>query len=302
MRQLVVISGKGGTGKTTLVGAFAALATNPVLADCDVDAANLRLLLDPQTLEEGDFTGPLEPRIDAAACTGCGACVEACVFGALATEDDVAALDPVVCEGCGLCARVCPAEAIAMERVVAGRWFVAATRFGPLVHARLGVAQENSGKLVTLVRRKAAELAEAEDAAWLLVDGSPGIGCPVIASLAGADGVLAVAEPTLSGQSDLGRVLDLAAHFQIPALVCVNKWDINPGLAEAMEADAQRRGCRLAGRIPYDDAVPRSVVQGKPLVEFDDGPAAQAARDVWRASEDALAHEPAEGKDTDGEG
>ena len=288
MRQLVVISGKGGTGKTTVVGSFAALAERPVLADCDVDAADLHLLLAPEVQEQGEFTGPKEPVIDAARCTGCGACVEHCVFGALALDGETAVLDGIACEGCGLCARVCPAEAIEMRPVVAGRWFVSRTRFGPLSHAKLGVAQENSGKLVTLVRNKAAELAEQRDAPWLLIDGSPGIGCPVIASLAGADAALIVTEPTLSGKSDLLRVARLAGHFGIQALVCVNKWDINEAIAAEIEAECEAAGYRLVGRIPHDAAVPRSIVAGVPLIEYDNGPAAQAVRQVWESVAGAL--------------
>lgn len=283
MKQLVVISGKGGTGKTTIVGSFAALAERPVLADCDVDAADLHLLLSPDIREERDFAGPLNPVIDGNLCTGCGLCVERCAFAALMLNDEgIAQLDEIACEGCALCSRVCPAEAIQMRRVIAGRWFVSDTRFGPLVHAKLGVAQENSGKLVTLVRSKAAEIAEQRGAPWLLVDGAPGIGCPVIASLAGASAILIVTEPTLSGKSDMGRVARLAAHFSIPALVCVNKWDINEGIAEEIEAEAKAGGYRVVGRVPYDPAVPRSIVEGVPLVETDDGPAAQAVRALWQ--------------------
>ena len=289
MRQLVVISGKGGTGKTTIVGSFAALAERPVLADCDVDAADLHLLLSPDIREERDFAGPLNPVIDGNLCTGCGVCVERCAFNALALNGrGTAELDEIACEGCALCSHVCPADAIQMRRVIAGRWFVSDTRFGPLVHAKLGVAQENSGKLVTLVRNKAAEIAEQRGAPWLLVDGAPGIGCPVIASLAGASAALIVTEPTLSGKSDMGRVARLAAHFQIPALVCVNKWDINEGITEEVEAEGRSGGYRLAGRIPYDPAVPRSIVEGVPLVETDDGPAAQAVRALWQTVAAAL--------------
>jgi len=290
MKQLVVISGKGGTGKTTVVGAFAALAPNPVLADCDVDAADLHLLLAPTVREQGDFDGPIEPVVDPEQCTACGRCVEACVFDAiaLADPDGKATPDPISCEGCGLCARVCPAEAITLHRVIAGRWFVSDTRFGPLAHAKLGVAQENSGKLVTLVRNKAAELGGQRGAPWLLIDGSPGIGCPVIASLAGADAVLVVTEPTLSGKSDMERVASLAAHFAIPTLVCVNKWDINEDLTREIEAYCSNGGPRLAGRIPYDPAVPRSIVAGEPLTEHSDGPAACAVRELWNTVENLV--------------
>jgi len=290
MKQLVVISGKGGTGKTTVVGSFAALAERPVLTDADVDAADLHLLLSPTLRHTEDFTGPLRPVFDERVCTACGLCVEKCAYGALkANGVSVPEMDSIACEGCALCSFVCPTLAITMRRVVAGRWFVSDTRFGPLVHARLGVAQENSGKLVTLVRSRAAEIAEERGADWLLVDGSPGIGCPVIASLAGASAVLIVTEPTLSGKSDLGRVARLAAHFSIPTLVCVNKWDINEALTSEIEAESEAAGCRIVGRIPYDDAVPRSIVQGVSLVESDNGPAAQAVRCLWWAVADAVA-------------
>jgi MinD superfamily P-loop ATPase len=281
MTQLVILSGKGGTGKTVVAASFAALAERPVLADCDVDAADLHLVLDPQVRDQGEFTGPVEPDIDPERCTGCGLCVEKCFTDALALRDGLAVLDPVACEGCALCLHLCPAQAIVMRPVVAGQWFVSDTRFGPLAHARLGVAQENSGKLVTLVRTKAAEIAEQRRAPWLLVDGSPGIGCPVIASLAGADAVLIVSEPTLSGQSDLRRVAQLAGHFGIPVHVCVNKWDINEATTGQIEAKCRREGWHVAGRIPYDDAVPRAIVAGKPLVEHSDGPAARAVRELW---------------------
>jgi MinD superfamily P-loop ATPase len=289
MKQLVVISGKGGTGKTTVVGSFAALAERPVLADCDVDAADLHLLLAPDVKEEADFAGPVNPVIDSDLCTGCGVCVEHCTFDAIALNDEGGAqLDEIACEGCALCSCVCPVDAITMQQTIAGRWFVSETRFGAMAHARLGVAQENSGKLVTLVRNKAAEIAEQRDAPWLLVDGAPGISCPVIASLAGADCVLIVAEPTLSGKSDMERVARLAAHFNIPVLVCVNKWDINEAITGEIEAECGANGHQLVGRIPYDPAVPRSIVDAVPLVEHSTGPAAQAVRVLWARIEAAV--------------
>ena len=293
MKQLVVISGKGGTGKTTVAASFVALAKNVVAADCDVDAANLHLLLNPQVREEEDFVGHREPRFDPEKCTGCGACVENCAFEALSLEDGFPRFDPFACEGCGLCARVCPTEAVDLHPVVTGQFFVSETRYGPLVHARLGVGQENSGKLVTQVRSRAAELAESNGARWLIVDGAPGIGCPVIASLAGADAVLVVSEPTPAGRSDAERVLRLASHFEIPALLCVNKWDLNPDEAAALERaacamDLRPRPLCFVGRIPYDSAVPGSLCEGSPLVETTNGPAAQAIRGLWAKVAEAL--------------
>ena len=287
MKQLVILSGKGGTGKTSLAAAFAHLAqesqapVRAVLADADVDAANLGLVLRPERLETHDFTGGSLAIIDPLLCQSCGTCEQVCRFDAILPGSTTYRVDPIACEGCALCSFVCPVQAITMRRVVAGQWFVSDTRFGPLVHAKLGVAQENSGKLVTLVRNRATEIAEETGAPWLLIDGSPGIGCPVIASLAGADAVLIVTEPTLSGKSDLGRVAWLAAYFRIRALVCVNKWDINESLTSEIEAESEAGGCRIVGRIPYDDAVPRSIVQGVPLVEHDDGPASRAVRALW---------------------
>jgi MinD superfamily P-loop ATPase len=282
MRSLVVLSGKGGTGKTTVVGSFAALSERPVLADCDVDAANLHLLLSPEVREAQDFTASKRPVINPGCCTGCEVCVENCAFGALKLDaDGVAEVDPYACEGCGLCARLCAASAIEMEPTVSGRWFVSDTRYGPLVHARLRPAEENSGRLVTVVRQRAAEIAEARAAPWLIVDGAPGIGCPVIASLAGAKSVLIVTEPTVAGRSDLRRVAQLVRHFDLSVLVCVNKWDLHGALTAEIEAECRDRGYALVGRVPYDDAVPRSIADGVPLVEWDDGPASQATRSVW---------------------
>jgi MinD superfamily P-loop ATPase len=290
MKQLVVVSGKGGTGKTVLSASFAALAGGTaVLADLDVDAANLHLLLRPDVRERHEFFGGKKARVDEERCTACGDCLTVCRFDAVsAAAEGKARIDQLACEGCGLCARVCGPAAIAMEPCLSGEWFVSETRFGPFVHARLGVAQENSGKLVTEVRKKAREIGERDGRGLLIMDGSPGIGCPVIASLAGTDRALIVTEPTLSGLHDLERVAGLAGHFGVRAACAVNKHDINAAQSDRIEAWCSARGIRLAGRIPFDVAVPESIARGLPLVEHAPGPAAAAVRELWESLREEL--------------
>lgn len=291
MKELVVLSGKGGTGKTSLVAAFAALAERKVLADCDVDAADLHLILTPRTLQVQEFQGRRRARIVPDRCAGCGACAEFCRFGAIAFDGPgneaigrTYRVDPLACDGCGVCGHVCPSQAVEFSIGRDGEWYISETRHGPLVHARLDPGGENSGKLVTLVRQHARAVAEERDLDLLVVDGSPGIGCPVIASVAGTDLVLGVAEPTLSGQHDLERLAGLTAHFRIPMAVCLNRADLNPEIASATERWCQARGIRLVGRIPYDPVFNQAQEQRKSVVEVGDGPAARALRDVWQAT------------------
>jgi MinD superfamily P-loop ATPase len=285
VKELLIISGKGGTGKTTVLGSFAVLAQNEVLADADVDAPNLHLLLSPQPVEERDYSGAKLAVIDEAKCTQCGRCEEVCEFAAIRDFH----VDERRCEGCGTCALICPVGAIAMEEQVTGRLYLSDTRYGPLAHARLLAGAEASGKLVTEVRELARQVAVERSADLILTDGSPGIGCPVIASLSGVDAALAVTEPTPSGLHDLGRVLQVAAHFRVPAAVCVNKWDINSEVTEEIEQLALEMNAKPLGRIPFDEAVVDSTGEGVPLVEHDDGPAAQAIRALWtRIAEDGL--------------
>ncbi len=279
-RQLVVISGKGGTGKTSVVAAFAALAGGAVLADCDVDAADLHLVLQPTLGAERDFTGCEQAAIDPAACTGCGRCAEVCRFAAVLADDDTYTVDPIACEGCGLCARVCPAAAVAMTPVVNGAWSVSETRFGPLVHARLGVAEDNSGKLVTLVRNEARAVAEQRGIELVIVDGAPGIGCPVIASLTGADAVLLVTEPSVSGRHDLGRVLQVVKQFRLPFAVCVNKADLNPGMTQRIRGEAGESGAAFVATVDYDPDVTRAQVQGVDIITHG-GRAATEIEHLW---------------------
>jgi MinD superfamily P-loop ATPase len=290
MKQLVVISGKGGTGKTVLSASFAALAENVVLADVDVDASNLHLLLRPEILERHEFIGGAKARVDERGCTACGRCLTVCRFDAISADRSGRALiDPLACEGCGLCARVCDVAAIAMEPCVSGEWFVSRTRFGPFVHARLGIAQENSGKLVTEVRKRAREIGEREGRGLLIMDGSPGIGCPVIASLTGTDLALIVTEPTPSGVHDMDRLAELTRHFKIRTVCAINKFDLNPANAETIESWCAGRGIPLVGKIPFDEDVIMTVGRGVPLVEASGGAAAQGVRKTWNKIKEQLA-------------
>ena len=280
--ELVVISGKGGTGKTSVVASFAVLAHSVVVADCDVDAADLHLVLAPEILETHTFVSGHEAVIRQADCDSSGTCKEVCRFGAVIAGEGSAAfvIDPLACEGCGVCVELCPTRAIDFVEKTCGEWFVSTTPSGPMVHARLGIAAENSGKLVSTVRNEAKKVAARNGSGTILVDGPPGIGCPVIAAITGADGVLVVTEPTVSGAHDMERVLELAAHFQIPAAVCVNRWDLHPEGAERIEAHARDHGAIIAGRIRYDAAVTRAQVEGRSVVELGGG-AADDIRVVW---------------------
>ena len=284
MKELVIISGKGGTGKTSVTASFAVLAEKAVLADCDVDAADLHLVLKPDVRERHDFRSGHEAVIREADCTGCGVCLDLCRFDAVRTHETEAGarcvVDPVACEGCGVCVRFCPEQAIDFPERLCGEWMVSDTRCGPMVHARLGVAAENSGKLVATVRQEARRIAEEQGRNLVIVDGPPGIGCPVIASLSGAAQVLVVTEPTVSGEHDLARVLKLAAHFGIPASICVNKWDLNPEMTERIEKQARTVGANVAGRIRYDRSVTQAQIQERAVVEID-APCAEDIRALW---------------------
>jgi MinD superfamily P-loop ATPase len=282
VQELVIISGKGGTGKTSVAASFAVLAAGrAVIADCDVDAADMHLVLAPKILESADFKSGHEAVIRRETCTVCGLCAELCRFGAVKLlPDNAYRVDPVACEGCGVCVRFCPAAAIAFPERLCGEWMVSETRCGTMVHACLGVAAENSGKLVSLVRREARRIAEEKGLPLLVTDGPPGIGCPVIASVTGASQVLVVTEPTVSGEHDLERVLKLAHFFDIPTSVCVNKWDINPEMTDRIEKKASEAGARVAGRIRYDRAVTSAQIQAKAVVETD-APSAADIRNVW---------------------
>lgn len=277
MKELAVLSGKGGTGKTSLVASFAALARSKVLCDCDVDAADLHLVLQPHIREDHEFWSGQVAVIDEGKCTQCNLCQELCRFDAIHDFK----VDPISCEGCGFCSYICPAEAITMKENMSGRWFIADTRYGPLVHAKLGIAQENSGKLVATVRRQAREITERDGIDYIISDGPPGIGCPVISSLSGADLALLVTEPTLSGIHDLDRVLGVCRHFGVPALVCVNKYDINEDNTRKIEEYCLSQKLMVGPKISYDDVFTKAIVKGIPVVEYSQGVVSHEIESLW---------------------
>jgi MinD superfamily P-loop ATPase len=278
MKQIVVISGKGGTGKTVITGAFAALAKNKVMADCDVDAADLHLLLAPDIKERHDFRSGLSAFIDKEKCIKCGKCRQICRFNAITDNLDV---DPVACEGCAFCSYICPVGAIKMQENLAGEWYISETRFGPMVHAKLGIAEENSGKLVSLVRKQAKSLAEKNNCDWVLVDGAPGTGCPVIASLSGIDCAVVVTEPTLSGLHDALRVIEVTRHFNVSSKLVINKYDLNIYMSDKIEKHCRENGIELMGRVKFDKSVVRAMVEGKTIMEYKDSPVKHAIQSIW---------------------
>jgi MinD superfamily P-loop ATPase len=277
MKEVVVLSGKGGTGKTSIAGSFAALAKNKVLVDCDVDAADLHLILQPNTQQEQEFWSGQEAVIDKEKCIQCDLCSSSCRFEAIKDFQ----VDPVSCEGCGFCSHVCPVGAITMKDCLAGHWFISDTRYGCLVHARLGTAQENSGKLVATVRKEARKIAERDKLELIISDGPPGIGCPVISSLSGANLAVLVTEPTLSGIHDLERVLGVCRFFAVPALVCINKYDINVENTRKIESYCGNEKIEVFAKIPFDNVVTEAMIKGLPVVEFSNGKVSQEIEKLW---------------------
>jgi MinD superfamily P-loop ATPase len=289
---LAIVSGKGGTGKTTIAAAFAALAKNKVMVDCDVDAADLHLLLQPKILTQEKYFGGRSPRVDLDKCTQCGLCTEVCRFHAI----NNGVVDSVSCEGCGFCSHICPEYAIMMEEAFSGDWFVSETTYGPFVHARLGIGEENSGKLVTVVRKKAMEVAQERGLELILIDGPPGIGCPVTASLTGVHLILAITEPTLSGIHDLERVLKLAEHFKIPSMVCINKFDINLENTQRIASYCKKSGSRVIGQIPYEPRVVEALVNRKTIMDYPCNGVQGIVLNIWKDLENTLFPAPLDRK------
>ena len=286
MKELIVLSGKGGTGKTSITASLAMLAQSPVVADCDVDAADLHLVLSPKLRERHTFMSGHQAQIRAEDCCNCDICLPLCRFeaillGSAPDGSETYLVDPTACEGCGVCVESCPTDAIDFPERRCGEWMISDTACGPMVHARLGVAAENSGKLVTTVRQEARHIAEKGQHPIIIVDGPPGIGCPVIASVTGASHVLLVTEPSISGEHDLERVLSLTRHFGIPTSVCVNKWDINPDMSSRIEDKARQAGAQVVSRVRYDPSVTRAQIQERAVIETD-CPCAEDIRQVWK--------------------
>ena len=287
MKELIVISGKGGTGKTSLMAAFASLAKNKVLCDADVDAADLHLIMDPEVRKRHDFQSGHTAVIDQDKCTDCGVCLDLCRWDAISNDFEV---NPIECEGCGVCVHFCPEKAIDFPENTCGEWYISDTRLGPMVHARLGIAEENSGKLVTLVRQEARKLGEERDLELILSDGPPGVGCPVIASIGGVSAVLIVTEPTVSGQHDMVRVAQLADHFRVPAMICVNKFDLNLELTRDIENFAKEKGLSCLGRIPFDPIFTKAMLQAQTIFEYNtESEVGQAIKEIWRRLADRMA-------------
>ena len=287
MKEIVVLSGKGGTGKTSITAVFASLMREAVLVDCDVDAANLHLLFAPQIEERHAFLAGSKARVKSADCNDCGACAGVCRFEAI-RMDAVAVVNPLRCEGCGVCVRTCPGQAISLDPQFCGEWYLSHTRNGPMFHARLAPGQENSGKLVSILRQNARTAATENGAAWILVDGPPGTGCPVISSLTGADYVVMVTEPTLSGFTDLQRAAAVADHFQVPTGIVINKADINHGIASRIEDYAAVTGRDILGRIGYDPAFTRAQRSASSVLDIASAHLCEALESVWRAVERAV--------------
>ncbi len=287
IKEIVVISGKGGTGKTSLVGSLAYLAENKILVDCDVDAADLHLILGGKISSSKNFIGSKKAEILLDNCNSCGICTEYCRFDAIKEKTDTSSnitqfyVDEYSCEGCGVCAKFCLDEAITFKDHISGKWFISDTKYGTLVHAKLGIAEANSGKLVSLLRKTAHDLAVKNNNEMILIDGSPGIGCPVIASLTGVNYALIVTEPTVSAIHDMERLFELTQHFGVKTGICINKFDINLKLCDTIEKFSQSKNIKVLSRIPYDIGVTKAQIEGVPYLEYTKNGISKSIYELW---------------------
>jgi MinD superfamily P-loop ATPase len=279
MKQIVVVSGKGGTGKTVITASLAALVKNKVLVDCDVDAADLHLMVHPAIKEKHEFKGGKIAVINKDACTECGLCLDVCRFDAIDTSFTV---DQLSCDGCGVCSRVCAYEAIRMEQKIAGEWYISDTEYGPFVHAKLGIAEENSGKLVSKIRRTANALAKEQHKDYVIIDGPPGISCALISSVSGVDLALIVTEPTLSGIHDMLRVIEVTAHFNIKTKVVINKYDLNLENSKSIEEQCKEKDIEVLGHIPFTPCMSEAISEGIPPIRYCGDGIVQEINSIWK--------------------
>jgi MinD superfamily P-loop ATPase len=280
MKEILVLSGKGGTGKTTISASLAHLAQDCLMADCDVDAPDLHLLLHPQVVEKHKFVSGVKAEIMPDECTACGICMELCAFDAINNDNATFRINNLSCEGCGVCAFFCPEQAIRLNDNECGEWYISSTQCGTMVHASLYPGEENSGKLVTMVKRKAAELGAEKRVKWIIVDGPPGIGCLVIASMSGSDIILAVTEPTVSGLHDLERIYELSIHFKTPIVVCINKWDINMDKSKEIEDWCIEHHIDIMGKVGFSEKIVESLADGTLVTQHTDK-AAEEIKALW---------------------
>jgi len=296
IKEITVISGKGGTGKTSIVGSLAYLAKNKIMVDCDVDAADLHLLLGGKTRSSNYFVGGKKAEIVADSCISCGTCTEYCRFGAINEKIEnnniTYNIDKLSCEGCGVCAKFCPNEAIEMKDHISGQWYINETKYGPLIHAKLGIAEANSGRLVSLLRKSALEKALINNFETILIDGSPGIGCPVIASLTGVSYALIVTEPTVSAIHDMKRLIELTQHFNIKTGICINKYDINLKLSDSIEEFAQNKQIQVLSKIPYDAGITKAQIKGVPYLEYTQNGISKNIYTLWENLKKGITNQP----------
>ncbi len=281
MKQIVIVSGKGGTGKTFITSSLAVLIDNKIIADCDVDAADLHLMLSPKMIEKHIFKSGKVAILKEELCVGCNKCIDVCRFDAISPSGRIVNIDPISCDGCSICSYVCPTKAIVMEEKTSGEWYISETPYGPLVHAKLNIAEENSGKLVSEIRKKASELAESQKRDYIIIDGSPGIGCPVISSISGTDCAVVVTEPTMSGLHDARRIIETAKHFGVSPCIIINKYDLNVNMTNEIEEFCKSNNIPIIGRIPFDESIVKSIVKGVPVVKDSNNRISHILKNIW---------------------